>query len=374
MATIFYSVGGEGLGHATRSGVVISHLLRKHHTLCLFSHERAFSYLKETFGNSRNILKISEISGINFVYEDNQFMLGKTVLKEAKKLSSLLFKTPLLFIKSILLHRPDVVISDFEPASVLIAKAFGIPVIHIDNQAFMSKCSIDKRFSASPYIKLINYTYPLHSGYNLIPTMFNVPLKKRYAGKATLIGPFIRGTILKSKRKQGNHILVYQTSTSNRELFDVLKKSSEHYIVYGFNRLGHDKNLEFKKASERQFADDLASSKAIITNGGFTLMSEAIALKKPVYTIPVKNQIEQEVNGYYLQRSGFGMCSEEINLTDLNTFLKNISTYGKALSKLSLKINQFDILDNKLDSLTTNPKKQADKRGALDKKYVLEVN
>jgi len=36
-------------------------------------------------------------------------------------------------------------------------------------------------------------------------------------------------------------------------------------------------------------------------------MSEALFFNKPIYSIPIQNQFEQMLNGYYLERLGYGL-------------------------------------------------------------------
>ncbi|WP_263641100.1 glycosyltransferase family protein [Methanobrevibacter arboriphilus] len=52
------------------------------------------------------------------------------------------------------------------------------------------------------------------------------------------------------------------------------------FIVYGFNKEGIEGNLTFRKFNEDKIYEDMSNAKAVITNGGFTLISEAIYLKK----------------------------------------------------------------------------------------------
>lgn len=50
----------------------------------------------------------------------------------------------------------------------------------------------------------------------------------------------------------------------------------------------NDGNLQFKNFNEDEFYRDLASCRAVITNGGFSLMTEALYLQKPILSVPVK--------------------------------------------------------------------------------------
>ncbi len=87
---------------------------------------------------------------------------------------------------------------------------------------------------------------------------------------------------MKQKPTYGDHVFVYQTSISNEYLFELLKKIDEKFVVYGMNENLTDGNLVCKKFNEKEFYQDISSAKAIITNGGFTVISEALYLKKPI--------------------------------------------------------------------------------------------
>ena len=74
---IFYSICGEGMGHAIRSGVILEELTKKHEVY-IFSSDRAYQYLDSKFDN------VFEIGGFNTVYENNTVNNTKTFLKALK--------------------------------------------------------------------------------------------------------------------------------------------------------------------------------------------------------------------------------------------------------------------------------------------------
>ena len=65
-------------------------------------------------------------------------------------------------------------------------------------------------------------------------------------------------------------------------------------------------NLRYRPFSETAFIEDLASARAVIAGGGFTLMGEAVYLHKPMLSVPLAKQFEQVMNARYLEREGFG--------------------------------------------------------------------
>ena len=52
----------------------------------------------------------------------------------------------------------------------------------------------------------------------------------------------------------------------------------------------------------------MASSRALIANGGHTTLSEAAWLRKPILSVPIRHQGEQELNAAWLARDGHGVC------------------------------------------------------------------
>ena len=104
-------------------------------------------------------------------------------------------------------------------------------------------------------------------------------------------------------------------------------------------------NVTFMPVNNHQFYKDLESASYVIVNGGFTLISEALYLRKPVLAIPVKNQIEQEYNGSALKRLGYGSTTKELTSADLESFEKNLTNYKKRIAKLPRWKNEMDVIE-----------------------------
>ncbi len=357
MAVIFYAVGGEGMGHATRSEAVINNLLFNGHKIVILSYERAYDYLYDSFAEKDNVLEVKKIAGVNFIYEQNEFKLGKTVLREATKIDDFILKNSFIMINSIVKYNPNLIITDFEPFSNFFSKLSKIPFICIYNINFAAKCAIDKKYARMFSNRFIEYVLKFDGDYNYITTVFDVPLKAKYQHNTSLVGPIVRDYFYTGSKEEKDFILVYQTSKSNNRLFPVLKQSDQEYVIYGFNEDYRDGNLLFCKSGKEKFAEDLISCKGIITNGGFSLISEAVTLNKPIYSIPVKNQDEQEMNGYYIEKEGWGITSKEINVDDLQQFLDNLEKYKRKLEEITFNRDDlFKSLEEKIDLLVNKYK------------------
>lgn len=348
MARILYCVGGEGMGHAIRSQPVIKHLSKEHQVITL-SYSRAYVYLNKHFKN------VYDIKGFHFIYEDNRLAFLKTFGDGIKRLPKLLRSNIRRFSKIFKGFKPDLVITDLEPSSTFMSLFFQVPLISVDNPHVISKCNVEcpKKYRKTLMLasSSMGFLYP-GIKYYLITTFFFPPVRNR---KNTFVfPPILRDKILRAKTSEKSHVVVYQTSQSYGELFSILKKINNKFVVYGFDKNKKDGNLVFKKFSESGFIKDLASCKAIITNGGFTLISEAVYLKKPILSVPVRQQTEQIVNAHYVDKLGYGEYHEHLSSDIVKNFIKNVSKCKKNIRKHKQQGNKklFEKLDKIIQELT----------------------
>ncbi|MEM3127244.1 MAG: glycosyltransferase family protein, partial [Candidatus Woesearchaeota archaeon] len=257
-------------------------------------------------------------------------------------------KTAAIIIK----EKPDIIINDFEPFTAYIGKIFFIPLIEVNNNQVISKGKIAvPKESFFDYIKsriILKIVVPIANKY-IISSFFEVPLKSK---KAVLVAPILRKEVKKLKPQKKDYVLVYQTSKSNSKLLHELKKIDQEFIIYGFNIDKKEANLNFRAFDNKQFYKDLANCKAIITNGGFTLITEAIYLKKPILSIPIKKQFEQMTNALYVEKLGFGKKIKEANKKDIENFIRNIKKYQNKTKKCKdIKRNAVAEIENAIKQL-----------------------
>ncbi len=338
MATIFYGVAGEGNGHAIRAKTIIDEL-RKKHTIHVFSHGKGHKYLKQFFSLHR-------ILGFHVYYANNtvsSFLTGTINILKFPLMVIASLQYPVAFLK----HKPDVVITDFEPFVLYWAKMFNVPSICIDNQHSIINTSIDKikgQWLTEIYSKLVVHSFLPDPNETIITTFFPNEITKK---NTFLVPPVIKQEVqeIKNKKtrhkeqknnaqKNNGHIFVYQTSPSYKQMLSILKKVNKKFIIYGFNKEAQEANLTFKKFNKEEYVEDLAAADAVIINGGFTMLSEALYLEKPIFSIPIKRQFEQIVNGHYINKLQYGMAVKDITQENFETFLKQKEAYKKNIQKI----------------------------------------
>jgi uncharacterized protein (TIGR00661 family) len=158
-----------------------------------------------------------------------------------------------------------------------------------------------------------------------ISSFFEAPIIKK---NTSFVPPIIRNEIINTKPSKGKHILVYQTSTSQTDLVDeLLKITNETFYVFGFNKDEKQSNVQLKKFSETEFVNLLATAKAVICNGGYSFISEAVYLHKPICSVPIANQAEQFVNAAYVDKYGFGRHFSKFTADNIKSFLYDINKF-----------------------------------------------
>jgi uncharacterized protein (TIGR00661 family) len=339
---ILYGVAGEGMGHATRSRVVIDHLSR-HHEVEVVVSGRAHDYLK---ARESDRLGVNRIWGLSIVYEDNEVQQLRTILSNfASAFTGGLPKNARTYFELTTQFRPDVVVSDFETWSYLYGKLHGLPIISLDNNQVVNRCAHPPEVLAgkeAEYLMakaVVKAKLPGCEHY-LITTFFRPEVSHP---RTTLHAPVLRPEILAARVEPGEHLLVYQTSTSNTALPEILTRCGRECRVYGMKRDlaadQRDRNLLYRPFSEPTFIDDLRTARAVISGGSFTLMSEAVFLHRPMLSVPVKKQFEQALNGRYLERLGFGLTSEQLTTAKLHELLERVPEFERNLAGYTQRDN-----------------------------------
>ncbi len=323
---ILYGICGEGFGHASRSRILLRYLQSKKHEVAIAAGGKAYSLLAQEFAD------VVPIESARFVYKNNEVKLLQTTAHTLYQALTRASSSLLTINQRINRFQPDIVITDAEPLCLFASRCHRIPCVSIDNPHAL----LYKRYTVKPdeffswFMLFSALKITMHGAQKyLIYDFFDEP--PRYEN-VVFLKPLIQDGIRRQKSVSGNHIFVYHTIGSNQQILKTFKKTQETYIIYGMNKSGTEKNLVFKTFNEDVFFTDISTAKAVITSGGFTTISEALFLKKPIFCLPVKNQFEQMFNGAAVEHLGAGISAYYISYHKLVLFLKNLETYQKNLA------------------------------------------
>jgi len=337
---ILYGVPSEGMGHATRSKVVIEHLLAANHDVRIASSDRAFELLEKAFPK-----RCFRIEGLHLKYDrgsvDKSASFAHLMANAPEGLVTNVQQYMRLWTEEL----PDVVISDFESFTYYFAKLRQIPLLSIDNMQVINRCTLGIEIPAEEVDSyqlaktIIKAKVPFCQRY-LVTSFFNAPPRKP---NTMVIPPILRELVIREKAlglPASEHLVVYQTASTQDDLISGLQSVKRHrFIVYGLNREETLGNVTLRKFSEDGFIRDLATSRGVITNGGFSLISEAVFLHRPVCSFPLSGQFEQFVNGAQIERHGYGRCFPRFSPDAVKAFLYDLPLFAGYLER-------YDQIDN----------------------------
>jgi len=306
---ILYGVVGEGMGPAMRSRVILEHLVAQGHELEIMASGRATDFLGKRFDG------VKRIHGFHMIYEENRVRRGKTLWSNVLSGAIGTPKNIAAYFDVVRDFKPTLVISDFESWAYLYAKAHRLPILSIDNMQIINRCTHPKEIILGHEAEFqvtkafVKSKLPFCDHY-FITTFFRPEIRKP---DTSLYPPILRPEILAANLRKGEHLLVYQTAEGNDSLSDTLARTGLECRIYGMRRDLKEEQVEgtlrYRPFSEAGFIDDLASARGVIAGGGFTLMGEAVYLRKPMLAVPLGLQFEQVMNARYLEREGYGRAA-----------------------------------------------------------------
>jgi uncharacterized protein (TIGR00661 family) len=326
---ILYGVNGEGMGHATRSEVVVDSLLARHDVRVMAS-GAAFRFLAD------RLPLVEEIFGPTFALKEGEIRRWATVRQSVELAWHELPETIRRWVDEVDDWKPDVVISDFEPLTGVYARVTRTPLICVGNINMLDRCRHDREIIGKDREDFLLARTVAHSMVPgaveyIVTTYFRPPVAR---GGTTLVPPIVRPEIVDAESVRGEHLVVY--SSGDEALIEALRSAGIRCLVYGM-RGGPDEavtdgNLELRPRSNDGFIEALRSARGVVAGGGFSLLSEAVYLGKPILSVPLRGQFEQTMNARYTERLGYGVCAPTPTPEIVRDFVRRIPEFERTLA------------------------------------------
>jgi len=338
MARIVYGCCGEGQGHSSRTLTMTRALRRQGHEVLVLAARKAFQVLHPLLPDVR------EIPGLLLVYRDNRVRFAATARANF----------PLLTRKRAIARdilrvlddfQPDLAITDFDPFLPIAAKMAGLPFISLDHQHVIPHLKLRMPPALWAEFQLAKWVVNLtHRGEraNLVTSFFHA---ERTPARLHCLPPILREEVLRLQPENHGHVVVYQTSSSFEALPALLKRLPFEFRIYAFDREGKEGNLSFRPRATATFLEDVATADWVLSNGGYTLLSECLHLGKPVFSVPVDGQFEQWLNAHHLEKLGYGMtaATDTLNEARLRAFAERKEDFRRRITRESFNGNEASL-------------------------------
>lgn len=302
MARILYGIMGNTNGHVMRTRAIVSRLPE---------HEFRFVGGGRVLDLREAGHEVLEVPVLRSVYREGRLSisatLGQTIACE--------LQIPAVFAR---LHqvietwKPDLLITDREFYLPIFARWRGLPCLSIDHSHVMRS----GHYPIPPHLRkmwrltmlndfcLFNFTRR-----NLITSFFEPKIKTNPLDE--IFPPILREEVHTVQPSDLGHIFVYLTTPAFDGLLNDLQQQSRPVIVYGRSSTEQRQGqLHFKPPHLQTVLEDLASCTYAVTNGGHNLLSEALYFGKPIFCIPIAQQVEQYLNAWHVRELGYGDFQE----------------------------------------------------------------
>lgn len=297
---ILYGIQGTGNGHLARARALVPALLdRDLHVDFVFSgRDRCDYFNMELFG------EFACFRGLSLITERGQLKHWQTMRHN---------NVPefLRDLKSVNAGDYELVISDFEPVTAWAARKAGVKSLGISHQ------------------NAFRYAVPKVSGYigsrmilqHFAPSDIDVGLHWHHFSEPVL-PPLIETLV--GERVIGNKILVYMGFEDVQDIVDFVQPFTDfQFLIYARvdspRDLGH---VQVRPLSHQEFHRDLQDCAGVISNAGFELSSECLALGKKLLIKPLLGQFEQLCNALALQSLNRGTIIEKLDSKVLEKWLQ----------------------------------------------------
>ena len=323
MAKILYGVAGEGFGHSSRSELFGQRLIEAGHEVMFAASRKSHAYLEPLFGS-----RVWSVYGLRFYYRNGSVCPLRTLrdnlvgYRQGRRINRRLFSDHVRD------FAPDLIISDFEPFTAWWAFRNRVPCLSIDHEHLLTLGDLDRIPGVSKerwMAKIVTRGYHTFADAYLVLNFFQTSLR----GNSAMLPPVVRPCVAQVKPEYGDHIVLYCTDSGTAirdKIVGCLNQfDNQSFLVYGFDQDHRFGNCIMKKTNSTGFVRDLAASRGVIATAGFSLISECLHFGKRMLLVPIKDQYEQIVNAYYIEKSGFGMRTESITRQAVAMFLDTLA-------------------------------------------------
>lgn len=355
MARLVLSLSGEGRGHAARA-LTLLQMLTEHEVMVL-SPKSQLEWLAEETRLLPNV-RLRCMPSLSFRYHaGGRLSYTKSWLAAAPFIAGL-GKSIDRIALMISAFRADLAICDFEPLLPRAATSAKIPLLSLDHQHFLT--AIDTRvlpqslrlrtWFLRPSVKL----FCPAADHHLVSSFYSYPQRKS-AKNYQQVGVLLRREIGNCASQVGNHLLVYtRRSGAAEHWLEPLRGLGVETRLYGFQHQGKQSCLDFREISATRFLEDLVTCKGLITTAGNQLVGEALAVGKPVLALPEHGNYEQQINGFFVERTGAGLTSASRSLDNktLHQFTDRLAEFRSNITTTS-PVGNNDVLHRITQMLPT---------------------
>ncbi|GAB1259229.1 glycosyltransferase family protein [Aurantivibrio plasticivorans] len=290
---VLYGVQGTGNGHITRARGMVKHLAE-------FGLDTDFIF------TGRPLDKFNDMEPFG-QWQRREGMTFEVKQGKVKTFDTALNLKPRQFwhdINELDLSPYDLILTDFEPVTAWAAKRQKKPCFGLGHQ-YAFDYAIPKT-GDNPFTRMVMRQFA--------PTTYNIGMHWYHFGQP-ILPPIVdvADDVITIDEKV---IVVYLPFESVDDVLNLLRPLSDYqFLFYGhFTEQTIENHITMNPISREGFQKDLLRCNGVISNAGFELASEAIALGKKILAKPLHGQMEQLSNALALEQLGLGQPIKQLDV------------------------------------------------------------
>lgn len=345
--SVLFGVCGIGRGHIYESLPFIEEFMSRGYKIAVLAFGDSYDYFKFQYTSNEHfeVFKVD----VPWIHTNSTGIDFKRTAEESINKSIGYFTTNFESLHEVqeFLGIPNIVISNYEPVSAVIAYSLDVPLVTLDQQSkyLLNSFPDISNYSSKADFSRLNLFFP-KANLRIVNSFFKFSDDRTEMSRQKIVyyGPIIRDQITalewSNVTEDSNLALVYLSSFShypftNDELVLVLKEFSNYsFVIFANNKNAYSnsiskanaRNITVQRIGDENFYEILSKCCAVLSTAGHTFLSELMYLHKPVLVIP-NDRYEQHYNASIIDKHNFGKSVSNINTEALRCFFENLSKY-----------------------------------------------
>lgn len=345
---ILIGVCGVGNGHASQSQNVISKLLERGHQVAVITFNDGLAALERSFPSGVPFLVPTHFPGIWVEMGPHGMDLAASAAN-SRALDARGDAWSFVLCEQVVERlggEPDMVLTDYEPASAQIAYMLGRPLVttELHGKFLIHQTPDAGRFSRMSEAAKLRYFFPAAER-RISSSFFPMEWERdeRYPGEVLepILRPEVQGLVPETDEAA---VVVYISPFGPmrqrpEEVLGVLARFPEvRFRAFSKEPIRQaPDNVAVARFDGETFTAALATSSGVISTAGHSLLSECLYLGKPVLGIPFDNY-EQCFNAMMLEHHGIGMQARELTAEAVRAFLDRRAEFAEATGPLAKRV------------------------------------
>ena len=341
MSRILMLVNGLGLGNSTRCHAVIQRLKASGAEIEVVTSDNGMWF----FADKPEIGRVTEIPSLRYGQAEGRISIAAT-LAQAGAMVDTLRRAEAMVAEAIARFRPAAVVTD-SIYSLRSVRRAGLPLAALNNSDMVARRVAQGGAAPSVLPQFLVVELGDYLFHRLLPDLVVSPrldpADLAEAGPFRRVGPIVRAACQPTPIATGPaKRVVVMLSGSVFGSPVVLRRSRPGLTIDVLGRPAPaGEPIPEGVTYHGKVRDSLAlmqDADLVVVNGGFSAVSEALVLRKPMVVIPVPRHAEQWANGETIHRLGVGITAPEDELENaIDGALARLDSFRAAYSALPMQ-------------------------------------